>query len=169
MRKIPLIIAAFLMIASLPVYAFFCSNCGTELPDSANFCSGCGQTVSNSTNTTTTTYVTPSNNTVTYTTTTKNGVVTTTTSGTNTVIYTQPSVIVKPVPVPPQPSPVVKLVDGILSYQRWRHKAQQSHHYIKPVPAPGPRIEPHRPPKGPNPAPAPTNPGQVHSLLPAYL
>ena len=163
MRKINLIIASFLLASSLPAFAAFCSNCGNQLSVSDNFCSTCGQSIgSTNSSSSTTTYVTPNSNTVTYTTTTQNGVVTTTTTGNNTVIYTQPSVIVKPVPVPPpQPSPVVKLVDGLLSYQRWRHKAHAQHAPHKIAPAPGPRIgplKPPAPPKGPNPKPAPTKP-----------
>ncbi len=46
MKRINILLSAFIIAFATPSWAAFCTNCGTNISDNANFCSSCGTPVS---------------------------------------------------------------------------------------------------------------------------
>ena len=46
MKKLSILLSAFVLVSTMPSFADFCSNCGKGLEKDANFCSNCGKPVS---------------------------------------------------------------------------------------------------------------------------
>ncbi len=46
MRKINLLLSALVLTSAMPLYAAFCTKCGSNLPSEANFCPNCGTAAS---------------------------------------------------------------------------------------------------------------------------